>query len=413
MPKLEAVAIRMRQIFNDIKVLFPQILSEEQIVFGQATTPFAEDTIIFLNALSKELNTDPQARQYPDLVTFAFFCRRANILKLKDQYFSKEMIRLGRGVIFHITPSNVPVNFAYSLISGLLAGNVNIVRIPSKDFKQVQLICNAISRIAPTHKTCTSRIFLVRYDKLSKATVLFSSLCDVRIIWGGDETIAQIRKIEIPVRSFDVTFADRYSICAIKASRYLSDAQFDNVANGFYNDTYLFDQNACTAPHLILWIGSNEDVARSKLIFWGALHKLVKQKYGQLQPVIAVDKLTALYDQAIHNDGVHKIATEDNLIWRIEIDELHPRIEDYRCSSGYFCEYHGESLTDLTKVVNRKYQTLAYYGFEYSELSHFVLNSNLKGIDRIVPIGKTMDFSLTWDGYNIIDTLSRIININK
>jgi len=403
----------MKQIFKDIIMLFPQILSEDQIAFGQTTTPFAEDTIAFLNALSRELNADPETRQYPDLVTFAFFCRRANILKLKERYFSEEMIRLGRGVIFHIAPSNVPVNFAYSLISGLLAGNVNIVRIPSKDFKQVQLICNAISRIAPTHQTCASRIFLVRYDKLSKATALFSSLCDVRIIWGGDETIDKIRKSAIPVRSFDVTFADRYSICAINASRYLSDAHFDYVANGFYNDTYLFDQNACTAPHLVLWIGSNEDVAKSKLIFWGALHKLVKQKYGQIQPVIAVDKLTALYNQAINNYGVHKIATEDNLIWRIEIDELYPKIENYRCSGGYFCEYHSESLTDLTKIVNRKYQTLAFYGFDYSELSEFVLKSNLKGIDRIVPIGKTMDFSLTWDGYNLIDTLSRIININK
>ena len=33
------------------------------------------------------------------------------------------------------------------------------------------------------------------------------------------------------------------------------------------------------------------------------------------------------------------------------------------------------------------------------------------GIDRIVPIGRTMDFSLNWDGYNLINTLSREIEI--
>ena len=45
---------------------------------------------------------------------------------------------------------------------------------------------------------------------------LFSqSISDVRIIWGGDNTIDQIRKNKIPPRSFDLTFADRYSFCII------------------------------------------------------------------------------------------------------------------------------------------------------------------------------------------------------
>jgi hypothetical protein len=29
------------------------------------------------------------------------------------------------------------------------------------------------------------------------------------------------------------------------------------------------------------------------------------------------------------------------------------------------------------------------------------------GIDRIVPIGKTTDFNLIWDGYDLINVLSR------
>jgi len=33
------------------------------------------------------------------------------------------------------------------------------------------------------------------------------------------------------------------------------------------------------------------------------------------------------------------------------------------------------------------------------------------GIDRIVPIGATMDFSLIWDGRNLINTLSREVEI--
>ena len=31
------------------------------------------------------------------------------------------------------------------------------------------------------------------------------------------------------------------------------------------------------------------------------------------------------------------------------------------------------------------------------------------GVDRIVPIGRTMDFALVWDGVDLIRTMSRAI----
>ena len=35
---------------------------------------------------------------------------------------------------------------------------------------------------------------------------------------------------------------------------------------------------------------------------------------------------------------------------------------------------------------------------------------NLKGIDRVVDIGNSNSISLLWDGYDIIRSLSRVIN---
>lgn len=61
--------------------------------------------------------------------------------------------------------------------------------------------------------------------------------------------------------------------------------------------------------------------------------------------------------------------------------------------------------------MNEKYQTLAYFGFEKPELEKFVCDNRLRGLDRLVPIGRTTAFSLTWDGYNLIDTLSRVVTV--
>ena len=40
-----------------------------------------------------------------------------------------------------------------------------------------------------------------------------------------------------------------------------------------------------------------------------------------------------------------------------------------------------------------------------------LLTSGIKGIDRVVPIGKTMDFDFIWDGYDLISQLTRIIKM--
>lgn len=372
--------------------------------------PFAEEVIDALDALSKALMHDPQSRLYPDVVTFAFFCRRGNLMKLKEQYQSpisnvKCQIRLGRGIIFHIAPSNVPVNFAYSVVAGLLAGNTNVVRVSQKQFPQVDIIVKHMREIE------MKRLAVVRYPHESNANEVFSAMCDVRVIWGGDATIATIRQNAIPPRAFDICFADRYSLAAISADKLIADqlsaVSLNQLAERFYNDTYLFDQNACSAPHLVVWTGNHVDEA--KKLFWDAVQQVTEQKY-QFQDVMAVDKLTALYRQAAAMP-THDEETKNNILRRVEIDALLQDIDSFRCAGGYFTEYTAQSLDEIAPIVNEKYQTLAYYGFTQQELADFVLRNRLTGIDRIVPFGETTAFSLTWDGMNLIERMSRIIDV--
>ena len=370
--------------------------------------PFAEEVIEELDTLSKALMKDPASRQFPDVVTFAFFCRRGNLIKLRENsqlstFNSK--LRLGRGLIFHIAPSNVPVNFAYSVVAGLLAGNTNVVRVSQKQFPQVDIIVKHLREVG------MKRLAVVRYPHESNANEVFSAMCDVRVIWGGDATIATIRQNAIPPRAFDICFADRYSIAAINSDELntdkLNSENLKQLAERFYNDTYLFDQNACSAPHLVVWTGNHVDEA--KKLFWDAVQQVTEQKY-QFQDVMAVDKLTALYKQACAMP-THEEETKNNILRRVQIDALPQDIDSFRCAGGYFTEYTAQSLDEIAPIVNEKYQTLAYYGFTQQELADFVLRNRLTGIDRIVPFGETTAFSLTWDGMNLIERMSRILSL--
>ena len=396
---------------TDIEFLLSKEFNVTELVHFPGEEPFSADAIAYLNDLARILNKDPATKSYSDIATFAFFCRKANLLQLKEEYYPSAKLRKGRGIVFHITPSNVPTTFAYSFVSGILAGNVNIVKVSSKKSEQSALIVNAINELnqSPKHSAFASRLFLISCDHQSSATKYFSSICDVRIIWGDDANIKEIRKYTIPANAFDVTFASRYSLCVINADTYINEESPEQVASGFYNDTYLFDQNVCTSPHLIVWLGEDENVRIAKQRFWDTLYDLVKARYT-FQPHSAVDKLSAFYCQASQSGDIKKTSMPDNLIWRVELKDLSEDIDNYRCNCGYFFEYDASSLSELSKIRSDKYQTLCYYGFQKEDLSMIITQIRPSGIDRIVPVGKTTDFSLTWNGYNLIDILSKEIN---
>ena len=88
-------------------------IAGEKITGTRPFVPYDELLCEFLNDLSSELRSSGESSIYTDVMSFAFWCRKANITKLK-KVFDNEETRLGLGVVFHITPSNVPVNFAFS-----------------------------------------------------------------------------------------------------------------------------------------------------------------------------------------------------------------------------------------------------------------------------------------------------------
>ena len=254
--------------------------------------PFDDAVIAFLNDLSGELR---KVREYPDAATFGFWCRKAALLQEKAKY-DDIAERFGKGVVFHSTPSNVPVNFAFSFAAGLLAGNANVVRLPGKPFEQVDIISAAVRKLLDgQHANLAPYIAFVKFPPAKEITDAFSAICSVRVIWGGDRTVAELRQSPIPARTTEITFADRHSIAVIDADAYLAAERKDTIIQNFWNDTYYTDQNACTSPRIIFWTG--EKKAEAKEDFWSRVHELVKQKYT-LAPVQSVGKLTALYSVA-------------------------------------------------------------------------------------------------------------------
>lgn len=396
--------ILMLQNFDQIKFLTRNEQQFEKIETISALPTYSDEVISFLSDVSLELLKNPKIKDFPDVASYAFFIRKSSLEKIKKENLPSKT-RLGRGIALHVAPSNVPVNFAVSLMDGLLAGNINVVRVSDKQFEQVDMICEAINKIAETkYKNMKNYIYIIRYPHNEEITKELSSICDLRIVWGGNRTINEIRKAPIPPRAAEYCFADRHSLSVINSNFYLNQDS-SKVARDFYVDTYWTDQNACSSPRLIVWTGTKIKEAKEK--FWKILNEFVQKDY-QLQTIKVVDKLDAFCRLASVNEDIHLIH-ENNSIYRVEVKNLSADLLNYKESAGFFFEYETQNLGDIVPVLTKPAQTISYLGVDSTEIEKIVLNAGPRGCDRIVPMGKTMDISIFWDGLNMVNAMSRLI----
>lgn len=398
------------QKLGDVRILMKNvnyIIGDENIV----NTPlrvFDDEVCEFLNEISSNLLKSPIIRKYTDLSALAFWCRKANLQKMKDN-FGNINNRVGRGLCFHIAPSNIPVNSIFSYFFGLLAGNSNIVRLSSKDFPQVDYICELIKNTLEKYPNLKKRTIFVKYSRSNEISEEFSKNSDCRMIWGGDKTIKMFKSFECKPRCIDIAFPDRYSIAIINANsvQNATEAEMTRLVENFYVDTYLMDQNACSSPQLIYWLNDNP---KSREKFWQYVYDYANEKYT-LQDAVCVDKYTKLCEDAILQKNLSSTNTRTNLLYRSEIKQLSKEVQNMRGKCGYFYEYSLNNLEEMYSVVTDKYQTITYFGINPEELQQNIIENKLRGIDRIVPIGKAMDIGVIWDGHDLLRELSREISV--
>ena len=377
-------------------------------------TPVFDDARLdFFADLSRMLLAHPEARTLPDVVSFAYWCRRANLTRLADAQGSDTRVRMGLGLSFHICPSNVPVNFAFSLAFGLLAGNACVLRLPSKASATADIITSIVAALLAQerHAPLSKYVLLTRFDKDDEINRFWLSVADARLVWGGDQTVQHMRSLPCRPRSREVAFADRYSLCVIDPRVVLAadSASLKALCSGLFNDLYLMDQAACSSPQLVAWIGDTQTVGAARTRLWSTLVEYASSRYTP-EPVLIMDKYVNACLHALGNEQVRSIERHGNLLYCIQQAALTGRQDDCRGYAGTIHEVTLASLNELAPVVNERYQTLTYFGLDAARLRDFVVSQRLRGIDRIVPVGRALNMDLVWDGYDIVESLSRLID---
>ncbi len=104
--------------------------------------------------------------------------------------------RVPLGVLFHIAAGNMDALPVVSIAEGLLAGNINILKLPSVDngltVKAMQLLIDNEPRL---------KDYIYIFDTPSSDIVAMKKMADMAdgiVVWGGDEAVTAVRGLAKP-----------------------------------------------------------------------------------------------------------------------------------------------------------------------------------------------------------------------
>lgn len=401
------------------KGLSPEQACPPEFFSRPPVLPFAEETFALLDGISTALFQSPELRIQPQLAALAFWLRKANTTAMADAFLktvgAREQV-MPRGVAFHVAPSNVDTIFAYSWALSLLAGNSNVVRISQQRSGQLEGLLAVIARVftEPRWQALAERNRVLSYGHEEQTSRYFSKQADVRVIWGGDATIAQFRALPAKPGTQDVVFADKHSHCAVKASAYvdLDPSRAAALAKAFHGDAYPFDQMACSSPRCVFFVGEPSACREASARFWHMLAQET-QRVGQVEPAaVSLNKLSAAFEQCARDPaGAWVQALDARAPTVVHVGRVAEAAAAPACGGGFFLESFVDALDAIAVVANHSAQTLTHAGFSEVELHEASGTLCRNGFDRVVPVGQALVFSPVWDGYVLLGELTRRVTI--
>jgi hypothetical protein len=377
-----------------------------RLVFGD------ERVLDFLDAVSRRLLAPPTARNHPELAALGFFLRRSRLRRvLSDSDRHSTEIRVPRGPVFHVPPANVASLLVYPWALSMLAGNPNVVRLSTRGSDTteplLELLCESAEDAAPT---VLQSQYVVGYGRDEEVTAALSAACRLRVLWGGDRTVQELRRFPLSADVRDLTMADRCSLCAISAAGWLaaSTSARESAVEGFYNDAYWYGQAACASPLTVCWIGPAAQTAAARHDFSDRLEAIVARRGPQIEPEVAIEKRVATYGLAAEGDAV-AIRHPSPALAIVTLAD--GRLLEHWSGTGTFGFAEFPSLQDLTPLITRRHQTMGHFGFGRDQLVSFVAALGGRGIDRLVPIGEALAFEPVWDGYDLVHEFSKLVTV--
>ena len=377
-----------------------------------AVYPFSDQVLDCLKLLSKRLISSEYARAMPQIMALGYWIRPSALKGLQQKLQGsndQNTIISPRGLALHLPPQNVDTLFAYSWVLSYLVGNCNVVRVGSEpgDVSRwlIEQILLVLEEAGESHRS----IFCSYQHSDTDIASKISALCDLRVIWGGDEKIKTVSQSTTRPDGLTLGFSDRKSMCLVNTGAYKQStvAEKMSLAQNLYNDIFWFDQLGCGSPRLIAWVGAEKPEAQE---LYQLIDDVANEKDHQTATGVDLQKFSFANVQ-LAQERASKVDRVSSNVLVIDT-ESDSSLFDQVMGGGLLYQVQVSDIGEVSKFLRPDIQTITEFGFDHSAKQELAKEMGLKGGYRIVPTGKALEFNPIWDGVELMSHFTRQVTVS-
>jgi hypothetical protein len=381
----------------------------------KAWQAFDPRALAFCKQLAANILKSHDARSMPALMALAFWFRDGGKRNLEPFLQDYGGIRVGRGIVLHITPANVDTVFMYSCLISLLMGNINFVRVSERLGKEGLALFDQflLPMLAQSeHEIIARRLVFFSCPRNDPDLKTLSERCQQRVIWGGDETIKAIRAIPLNPRATEICFPDRFSFSLVSAQYVteLDDTGLRHFVNDYLSDIKMFGQQACSSPRIVLWLGTQESVTQAKQRFW-SIYESVSDAVLDFNAAERMARLVDLCTLAALEEIDGVAGRSQHYPYRGELARFDRVVRHLHGGRGLMLEKTISDIESAAELLSENDQTITVAGLSDDDIACLVDKAPHGAVQRIVNVGHALDFYPVWDGQNLPELMSRVIPV--
>lgn len=185
------------------------------------------------------------------------------------------------GTLLHVSPGNVFLGAADSLIRGLLTKNVNLLKISQSDTLFPLLFAKSLDQADPQHLIAHSfaAISFKGGDKAVEA--VFKKRCNGIVVWGGQKAVEAWRQ-GLGSGTRLIEYGPRLSLALITQKHLQQHSQ--PAAEKLATDIVMWEQRGCGSPQVLFLENSDGAINQTIPNFLLSLQRALSKQAEQLPP---------------------------------------------------------------------------------------------------------------------------------
>ena len=409
---------------DQMKEIIASLIAQKEWLYSQPI-----DAIIgLIGEVAKKWASDPKLQRIKDrglqflsswcdekhLRSVASVGLRSNIDYL-DQFLpfpdsDKHYLKANaRGLVCHWLAGNVQILGMFALVQSIISKNVNLLKVSSRDDGVFTDILNEFKGAYYTSEnghTITGddllkTISVIYFDRhAEKLGEEMSKEADVRIAWGGRESVETVSSFPARYDAETVIFGPKLSFSVIAKEELSCVQEAKKLARKVSVDVSVFDQTGCASPHN-LYIEEGGMISPEE--FCDILGDSMKKTEFQIpKPLMSPEQVSQIHSIRGVYDFKGTVKGSETMSWTILLDDLDEI--DKPVYSRVLFVHKVKSIMDSLKYINENTQTIGIAAPTEKALV-FAKEATRQGVMRLPLIGRMLNFEMPWDGIFLFDRL--------